>query len=569
MHDAGKRTVADARTLWVACSGIASYISAVLNDWTSILSKGAAVGVFLVLYIGLDWVSLIEPFGALGIAPWNPSAGLSFACLLRYGLGFAPAVFAAVLLADVLFRDLAASPSAMAVSALAIAFGYGLTATLLRNRLRLSPRLDSHRDLLLLLVGAGATATIVAAIVIAVFAAAGLLASDAVFDAAVHFWVGDVIGIAVLTPFVLVLLDRPLWTYALPPRAAAEYALQSMAIGLGLWVIFGLESVNHFEFSYVLFLPLIWIALRDGLVGAVWGVLATQIGLVLALQMKGLEADAMTQFQLLMLAVAVTGLFLGSTVDERQRAEARLKDHESELTHAMRLATTGEMAAAISHELNQPLTAAIGFARACQAMLEAPRSDAAADREVRSLIDQTVQQALRAGEIIRRTREFLRQGDIRMAKDDVSRIIESAADLMRAKAARHAVPLTVHIPGPLPPVLVDAIQIEQVLLNLIRNSIDALDEVEGVPREVAVSAVPAAEAGLVEIRVRDSGPGFAAEITGRLFTPFATTKEAGMGLGLSISRSIVEAHGGRIWIAADGARGTDIRFTVPVYSDDA
>jgi signal transduction histidine kinase len=156
-----------------------------------------------------------------------------------------------------------------------------------------------------------------------------------------------------------------------------------------------------------------------------------------------------------------------------------------------------------------------------------------------------------------------------MAKDDVSRIIESAADLMRAKAARHAVPLTVHIPGPLPPVLVDAIQIEQVLLNLIRNSIDALDEVEGVPREVAVSAVPAAEAGLVEIRVRDSGPGFAAEITGRLFTPFATTKEAGMGLGLSISRSIVEAHGGRIWIAADGARGTDIRFTVPVYSDDA
>ena len=229
-----------------------------------------------------------------------------------------------------------------------------------------------------------------------------------------HFWVGDLIGIAVLTPFVLLLLDRE---RALPGGGGRllEYGLQLLAIAGGLWIIFGLESVNHFEFSYVLFLPLIWIALRDGLPGAVWGVAATQAGLIVAVQLKGFDADIVTQFQLLMLAVTVTGLFLGSVVDERQRAETarresetRLKDHEAELAQEARVTATGEMAGALAHELNQPLTALIGFARACQAVLEAPAHGVRAGLAAPELIDQAVHQALRIGEIIRSTREFLR-----------------------------------------------------------------------------------------------------------------------------------------------------------------
>ncbi len=223
------------------------------------------------------------------------------------------------------------------------------------------------------------------------------------------------------------------------------------------------------------------------------------------------------------------------------------------------------MAAAIAHELNQPLTATISFARACQAVLDGPSRDPATDREARGLIDQAVAQALRAGEIIRRTREFLKHGDIRLGKVELPPIIESAAELMRAKAARHRVSLVTRLAPSLPPVLGDAIQIEQVLLNLIRNGIDALSRSDAEAGEVTIAAAPASQAGFIEISVRDTGPGFSPEIVSRLFTALATTKETGMGLGLSISRSIVEAHGGRIWAATGGAGGAEIRLTLPIY----
>ncbi len=363
---------------------------------------------YLALYVALDWISLIEPFGTLGIAPWNPPAGLSFALLLLYGPRFMPVTMAAVLLTDILFRDLAQAPLAMLASAAVIAGGYALAAFVLRQRLRFAPTLERSRDLWLLLCVAGAATGIVAGTVVGLFAGSGLIGLAEAIETALHFWVGDLIGIAVLTPFLLLLFDRERRRAALRAASAAEYGLQLLAIAGGLWVIFGLESLNHFEFSYVLFLPLIWIALRDGLPGAVWGVAATQAGLMLAVQLKGFDADIVTQFQVLMLAVAVTGLCLGAVVDERQRAESWLKDHEAELAQAARLTATGEMAGALAHELNQPLTALIGFARACQAVLEAPAHGVRAGLAAPELIDQAVHQALRIGEIIRSTREFLR-----------------------------------------------------------------------------------------------------------------------------------------------------------------
>lgn len=644
------------------------------------LPGAIGIALYFACYIALDWISLNPTFGAVLITPWNPPAGLSLALLLRYGRRFAPAYFAAIVLADALFRGLAAVPLATAFTAFTIATGYTVAAEILRRKLLASLRLDGHRDLLWFLGVVLASTMAVACVVVAIFATAGLVDWSEFAQAALHFWVGDVIGIAVLTPFLL-LLDRRPWREWAQGRRIAEYALQLAAIAGGLWLIFGLESIDHFELSYVLFLPLIWIALRSGLRGATWGIVATQLGLVLAIHLKGYDATILTQFQLLMLTVAVTGLLLGSVVDERQRAETslresearlqtvvrtapdaifavaedgvitsanhaaeqmfgagtkrlvgssvqsllpgilplastatpggeltayrldgspfiaelaigvaridgrsihvaiardisarkeaerRLKEHEAELAHSARLTATGEMAAALAHEINQPLTALISFARACQTLLEAPAGEASSRDKAVALIEQTVQHAMRAGEIIRRTREFLRRGDTRPAKTDPAEICAAVLDLVRSEATQGRVRITTEFASDLPAMFADPIQIEQVLLNLVRNSMEALKSVDAGARTIVIAAARSPDdPEMVEFAVRDTGPGFPAEIAARLFSPFSTTKDSGMGLGLAISRTIIEAHGGRIWMN-EASRGADIRFTLPAYTE--
>ena len=158
-----------------------------------------------------------------------------------------------------------------------------------------------------------------------------------------------------------------------------------------------------------------------------------------------------------------------------------------------------------------------------------------------------MRQALRAGEIIRSTREFVQRGDTRFTKVEISQIFKAVFDLVRSEMVLNRVSVVIRFEKTTPPVFADAIQIEQVLLNLMRNSMEAMTRSGAEFREIALSAAPSpADPQFVEVVVRDSGPGIAAEMADRLFKPFATTKDTGMGLGLSISRSIIEAHGGRI-----------------------
>jgi len=530
---------------------------------THTLDRIGQQGAYVALYVTLDWLSLIQPFVALGITPWNPPAGLSFALFLSQGWRLVPATVLAIALSDVILRGLTMESAETLPSALVIALGYAGAAWLLRRRVRISLGLEGHRDLLWLLGIALAASLAIALVVVAIFAATGRAEWASFVTVAVHFWVGDVIGIAVLTPFLLLMSG---WRGRLRavPHNPVEMALQLAAIGLGLWVIFGLERSDHFEFSYTLFLPLVWIALRGGLIGATWGIVATQLGLILAVQLKGFDAATVTQFQVLMLAVAVTGLVLGSVVDERRRAELWQKEHEAELAHAARGTATAELARALAHELNQPLTALVGFARAAQTHLDAGAGGDPA--KAKTMVDRAAQQATRAGEILRNLREFLGRGDLRVERRDLPSILRHALETMRPLSEQHRVSIDVRLAPGLPDALVDPIQVEQVLINLLRNSIEELAASEGGhAREIVVEARSApGDPAMIEVTVRDNGPGFDADIAARLFTPFATTKQGGMGLGLSISRSIVEAHGGRIWVEPmPPGRGAQIRLTLP------
>jgi two-component system, LuxR family, sensor kinase FixL len=242
---------------------------------------------------------------------------------------------------------------------------------------------------------------------------------------------------------------------------------------------------------------------------------------------------------------------------ERQETEKRLQDIQAELLHVSRLSAMGQMASALAHELNQPLTAIVNYVRAAKRLLEL---EGGASPKALETMDKAVAQTNRAGQIIRRLRDFVEKGQSQRAPDNLNKTIEEAAALALVGAKEENVKVTLDLSPSVPEVLIDRIQIQQVLLNLIRNSIEAMTLTDR--RELTIRSARAA--GMAEIEVSDSGPGLAEPVAAQLFQPFVTTKPQGMGLGLSISRSIVDAHGGRIWAEANETGGVTFRFTVPV-----
>ncbi|HEV7716364.1 MAG TPA: ATP-binding protein, partial [Steroidobacteraceae bacterium] len=221
------------------------------------------------------------------------------------------------------------------------------------------------------------------------------------------------------------------------------------------------------------------------------------------------------------------------------------------LTHVSRLATMGEMAAGIAHELNQPLTAIASYAQACDWLLARGSTDTA---EIREALQQITAQGLRAGEIIRRLRNLVRTPDALRVLTDSNELIEELRVLALTDARVHNVRLSLELAPELERVLVNRVEIQQVVLNLVRNSIEALENVPPERRDIVLRTAAAPD-NLVEISVLDSGPGVDAKIVDRLFSPFVTTKPAGAGLGLAISRSIVEAHKGTLRYRPRGAGG--------------
>jgi two-component system, LuxR family, sensor kinase FixL len=252
-------------------------------------------------------------------------------------------------------------------------------------------------------------------------------------------------------------------------------------------------------------------------------------------------------------------LFTGFVRDltERQQTDRRLQELQEDLLHVSRLRSMGQMAAALAHELNQPLTATANYVRAALRLLDAPEPDM---NRVRQAMNLASQQTLRSGEIIRRLRAFVSRGEVTRRPESVAQLIEEACALALVGAKERGIKVLINIDPNLPNAAVDRVQIQQVLLNLIRNAVEAMDG-EAI-RELSVGTV--IEDGAVLVSVADTGGGIPAEIEAKLFQPFVTTKSEGMGIGLSVCRTIVEAHGGRLWVEQNPGGGSVFRFTLPV-----
>jgi two-component system sensor kinase FixL len=246
-------------------------------------------------------------------------------------------------------------------------------------------------------------------------------------------------------------------------------------------------------------------------------------------------------------------------ITDRRRAEDEARQMQDRIVHFGRISTMGEMAAGIAHEVNQPLTAIATYAQACQRLIG---SKDFSQEDVAAALEHIGAQALRAGEVIRRLRTFVKNREVRRELVEANRLLEDVRTLAHTDAAHHGVRLVLQPSPEQPQVQADAVQIQQVILNLVRNSIDAMLETPEARREIVLRTHVDAE-GDVEFMVADRGAGVDAATMAELFNPFFTTKPGGTGLGLSISRSIVRAHGGKLWCSANPGGGARFFFTLP------
>jgi len=252
--------------------------------------------------------------------------------------------------------------------------------------------------------------------------------------------------------------------------------------------------------------------------------------------------------------------FVGSSTDitERRQAEEALRQANSDLARVSRATTMGELTASLAHEVNQPIAAAVTDANTSLRWLMRDPPDL---EEAREAASRTIKDATRAAEIISRVRQLFKKGTPQRAPVDVNEVIQEIVALLRSEAARYHISIRTHLAAGLPQLMGDRVQLQQVMMNLMLNSIDAMREVDGT-RELTIRSQPA-ENDQLEVSVSDTGVGLPPQQADQIFNPFFTTKPHGTGMGLRISRSIVESHGGRLWAADNPMRGASFHLTLP------
>jgi signal transduction histidine kinase len=501
---------------------------------------------FVVAYMALDWVSYIHPMQRYNITPWNPEPALAIALLGVRGWSWSPVVFVAVIGAEWLVRGAPAGVAGTCLTGLLLTGGYGVMASVLRGRNGISFRLSSHRDItrLVIVIAVGALAMAAGYVGALVLSGRELVMPS---EAILRFWVGDTAGILVTLPLVLMMTVRERRVELARMLVRRETLAHAAAIALTLALVVASPPEQQTKIFYVLFLPLIGVAARYGLPGAMLTTLVIQAVIIASDELSGYQVLTLFELEALLIALAITALFLGATVDELRRAEGELK-------RSLRMAAAGEMASALAHELNQPLAALSSYARATQILAESPRDN-------RALLDETlaklVGEAARAADVVRRLRDFFREGILRMEVLELRAVLERVVGTERERAAPRGITVTWDASEDFR-VRADERQLEVVLRNLLSNAVEAASAER--PGRVEVEA--RAQRELVRISVRDSGPGVAPEDLARIFEPFETTRATGMGMGLAISRAIVEAHGGELWAEA-GRKGGYFCFTLP------
>jgi NO-binding membrane sensor protein with MHYT domain len=352
-------------------------------------------------------------------------------------------------------------------------------------------------------------------------------------------------------------------------RGHAELSYDPLFVALSLLIAIGASTVA------------LWVAFRTTDLGQKL-VAAVVMGLAISgMHYTGMRAAIFTvhetvhesqlnagldQTKLALAVAGITFIILAiasvASLFERQRAEEALREAQAELAHVTRVMTLGELMASIAHEVNQPLAAVVTNAQACLRWLalETPHLD-----ESRAAVERIVRDSNRASEVIQRIRALAKKSEPQMVALDINDVIREAISLERREMLSQRVSLRMELASALPPVLGDRVQLQQVVINLVMNAVEAMAPVTDWPRDILIRS-ERDDANEVVVAVRDSGMGIDSENADRLFNAFFTTKASGMGMGLSISRSIIVAHRGRLWASPNADHGATFQFSLPSNS---
>ena len=471
---------------------------------------------------------------ALGITLWNPVKALCLGLLLIGGLAYAPVLFLAALLADLLIYGAAKTPAAMVATSAVVALGYAALAAILMRGFGIALRRPDLRNVVALLVTVPAGTFAIACLYCGVLVLFGALPGGLYWEAVPHLWVGDTVGIVIVLPVAMaasgsiqhLLEKRP----ALLLLDAAPFLAGVMA---ALWLIFGFAGANDFHFFYLLFLPISWIAMRTGFAGAAVGLCLTHLMLVALIGWGGYPATTFMAYQLLVLALAVTGLLLGAVVDERRRSDELLRGQHAEVARMARHATAGAMGVTLAHQISQPLSNVAMYLHVGRQLLATspPRRSRSPTLSIRRR--DSFGSPRTSSE---RLRDFVSRGTLRPAPTDIGALTRKMVALAEDDARAHGVSVQLEA-VPVARVTVDALQVEQALVNLINNAIDAAAQARHGPGSVTVRLGSSGER--VWIKIEDNGPGVSADVAAHIFEPFVTNKPGGMGLG---SGALAGAH---------------------------
>ena len=482
---------------------------------------------------------------------WSPDDGFESGAAPPKSVAFAPFVFFGAVLVDLSIAGVHRSIGVTMAAELSLTIAYVSLAFLLKNQLNFNIRQFRLPDVVTFLLFIPAAATLSSFIYCGVFYLGGELSADKVFVAIGHCWIGVALGMITIIPATTAVFS----SLSTLPWRWSGYTLFTififvLGICLGFAALVGVGDKLYYLFN-LLFLPVIWVAMRKGYAGVALALVTIQLTLAVVTAFVGYNTTDFAILQLLMLVLSITGLLLGAVTTERQDAALRLREQKRELARMLSNARAGAMGMALAHEISQPLSTVATYLHAARRLLQS----SVASEPVMDALVKAEAEAHRAREVLERIRDFVSNGNLNLEALDLSAIAQKIVALCGEEAAERGIQVEVESVGPVPPVQADRVQIEQVLINLVANAIDAASERSDARGRVIIRIATHADA--VAMEVEDNGKGVASELADNIFDAYQTTKPRGMGLGLHLSRRIVQRHAGRFWwepVRTGGAR---------------